>query len=260
MATYENNSKAIDELAGTWTFNDAPDLYSLYNTVKTYNLKFTSNGTEFSGLQVVYLFTNGGEGRIMEYIGDTSCEAYRQHSYYGGWSDGAYKIITITSLLAEVDNGSTLLAWLKDNATKQVDESEPEPEPEQPEITIPEGEHGEIYYKGKLIAVLTEGQTVTLHTEGFKAVEDIVIKYPSPKIITFYINNREYKALDGMTWEDWVANTSYNVDGCYCYENDNYVYCNGRIIYDDDLNSVNKMDKIISGHKYQFDTSGGGSN
>lgn len=45
-------------------------------------------------------------------------------------------------------------------------------EPEEPELTS----QGEIWYKGVLLATLTEGQTVVLHTEGFKVIEDIMIK------------------------------------------------------------------------------------
>jgi hypothetical protein len=45
-------------------------------------------------------------------------------------------------------------------------------EPEEPELTS----RGEIWYKGVLLATLTEGQAVTLHTEGFKVIEDILIK------------------------------------------------------------------------------------
>ena len=39
--------------------------------------------------------------------------------YNTGWSDEAYKTITITSKLSEVIDGNALLAWLQANATKQ---------------------------------------------------------------------------------------------------------------------------------------------
>jgi hypothetical protein len=51
-------------------------------------------------------------------------------------------------------------------------EGEEQPDtPEQP--TTP---HGEIYYKGNLVATIVEGETIVLHTKDFKFLGDIVIK------------------------------------------------------------------------------------
>lgn len=169
-----------DELAGTWVFNGNPSLASLYNTVKKYDLKFTSNGIEFSGLSVSWFFGNGGEGYEMYYKGDTSYQAYRDHWYSGGWKDAAFKTITITSLLAEVENGNTLLSWLKNSATKQVDETEPEPEPEpeepeEPEIPTNPTMKLEVLYKGEVIGTLSLGQTAIV-PKGKKFTGDIVVR------------------------------------------------------------------------------------
>ena len=61
--------------------------------------------------------------------------------------------------------------------------------------------------------------------------------------VTFAIDNVEYKAIEGMTWEEWV-NSVYNTDG-YIIQN-NSVYSKDR----KKVGSVSKTDKITSGISY----------
>ena len=61
--------------------------------------------------------------------------------------------------------------------------------------------------------------------------------------VTFAIDNVEYKAIEGMTWEEWVDSV-YNTDG-YIIQN-NSVYSKDR----KKVGSVSKTDKITSGISY----------
>ena len=50
-------------------------------------------------------------------------------------------------------------------------------------------------------------------------------------LITFYIDNTQYQAEEGMTWEEWV-NSEYNTDGFYIsdqktYKGDMWIYLRG---------------------------------
>lgn len=110
---------------------------------------------------------------------------------------------------------STVIQWLVDNNATFTKEGEEEPDT--PETTTP---HGEIYYKGELVATLVEGETITLHTKDFKFLGDIVIKNvgeaeeETPTLISFTIGSTTYQAEEGMTWADWCA-SEYNTDGWY---------------------------------------------
>ena len=111
-----------DELAGTWVFNN----FVSTNAEREFLFNFTSNGVDYYGLKtyidldrsyMAYKKTNGVYSNVYNFNEDM-----------GGpetWTNDAYKTITITSRLSEVTNGSTLLTWLKANATKQT-ESEAE--------------------------------------------------------------------------------------------------------------------------------------
>lgn len=63
------------------------------------------------------------------------------------------------------------------------------------------------------------------------------------KLITFYIDNKEYQYENGMTWEEWInsqyntdnfifyvdiiKNNGYRCDGLYVYTNSRYIYVKG---------------------------------
>ena len=96
--------EAEDELAGTWVFNNRitePDFSVSY----------------------VYFDNNGQSFDTLVYHDNQNCLSYGEINVfvYGGigWLKDIYKTITITSKLSEITNGSTLLTWLKANATKQ---------------------------------------------------------------------------------------------------------------------------------------------
>lgn len=76
---------------------------------------------------------------------------------------------TVTFTDVDVTNPK-LIAWLSKWGELQVEEEEPDAPEETPT------EYGEIVYDGKVIATLTEGQSVVLKCKGFKGKTDIVIK------------------------------------------------------------------------------------
>jgi hypothetical protein len=65
-------------------------------------------------------------------------------------------------------------------------------------------------------------------------------------MISFTINNVQYQAEEGMTWEDW-CNSGYN-PGTYLIQG-NYVYAGGFAI-----NSVKSSDLIVNGKSYTHNT------
>lgn len=100
-----------DELAGTWVFDDYP---SFTVAGLSYSVDFTSNRNTYNVLR--HDEDSGGLGMVALYYGST--EVFNP-DMGGEWINEAYKTINITSKLSEVTNGSTLLTWLKANATKQ---------------------------------------------------------------------------------------------------------------------------------------------
>lgn len=108
--------EVTDELAGTWVLNDVLDIEDF--SENTYDVSFVSNSIEYGKLWIGFYFD-----AELDYLLYSSAnaswgdgvEVYRDTS----WLNNSYKTITITSKLSEVTNGSTLLAWLKANATKQ---------------------------------------------------------------------------------------------------------------------------------------------
>lgn len=110
--------EATDELAGTWVFtSDLGVANSFYSSVGTsVNVNFTSNSTAYTQIKFQdYGYSSWGEtllyGSTRVFTNDGMSDAT--------WQNNAYKTITITSNLADVTNGSTLLTWLQANATKQ---------------------------------------------------------------------------------------------------------------------------------------------
>ena len=99
---------ATDELAGTWVFNDNPDLSG--SGAINVNVNFTSNERDFTNMSII---KGSGPSGAIQYDELEVCSSMI------GWNNEAYKTITITSKLSEVTNGDTLLAWLQANATKQ---------------------------------------------------------------------------------------------------------------------------------------------
>ena len=90
-----------DELAGTWVFNDTLD-----GTIdSTFN--FVWDSISFTRMTF--------DGAYLEYYNADYTTGYDVYEEFWRTDD---KTITITSKLSEVTNGSTLLTWLKANATK----------------------------------------------------------------------------------------------------------------------------------------------
>ena len=71
-------------------------------------------------------------------------------------------------------------------------------------------------------------------------------------LITFTVNDVEYQAEEGMTWEEWV-NSEYNVDGFWC--DSNYV----RIRQFDMIIDITPSDVICNGCEYNI-LDGSGAN
>lgn len=102
-----------DELAGTWVFKETFNIPD--GTAVDYDVDFVCNGVNCSELQFNY-------GTRMYYMGywSGSTQTAKRVVYDSQWTDyDTYKTINITSKLSEVTNGSTILTWLKANATKQ---------------------------------------------------------------------------------------------------------------------------------------------
>ena len=111
--TYKFRPYAVteDELAGTWVFNDTIDVSIDF----LFNVNFTSNNTEYIGIAT---HTWAAIRRLSYMVAESrNIIAYSDGKFK--WAEEAYKTITITSKLSEVENGATLLAWLPANATKQ---------------------------------------------------------------------------------------------------------------------------------------------
>ena len=76
----------------------------------------------------------------------------------------------------------------------------------------------------------------------------------SPNLITFIINNLEYQAEEGMTWEEWV-NSGYNTCDAYILSNGkiNLYNINFEYIYNstnNEYNGVYTTDIIQNNHRY----------
>lgn len=109
VATVSASEETEDELQGTWVFNDSVTVDVVQ--MVSYSFEFTSKNTAFIKLSTQI------DGRIFYFTTDSSSITVMND--YGVWNDNDYKTINITSKLSEVENGDTLLTWLKANATKQ---------------------------------------------------------------------------------------------------------------------------------------------
>lgn len=106
-------------MVGTWVFNDEPKILPTDIGVEL-PLKFSSNYGKYTSISKVSLgppcyglrYNNPSMGAY------TTVHNFKQDSMYGftaGWTNDAYKTIEIT----EEPTDETLIAWLKENATKQ---------------------------------------------------------------------------------------------------------------------------------------------
>ena len=75
----------------------------------------------------------------------------------------------------------------------------------------------------------------------------------SVNLITFKIDDTEYQAEEGMTWEEWV-NSEYNVDEVYILNNGNVIYGLSFIV-DASTLSVSSSDVIKNINYYTFEDS-----
>lgn len=108
-----------------------------------------------------------------------------------------------------------------------------------------------ITYNGTTTAV-EAGQTATLACSGKKMRSDLVFEVVDISLITFTIDGTEHQAVEGMTWNDWMADATYNTGGYECHVNlsdsvsdpDNG-YC---VVYDGN-NQVGPLE-IVDGYAY----------
>ena len=109
------------EIAGTWVFNDIIELRNEWPIY--FYLEFESGGDEWTELYFGSL--NGVDDEItsMWYGCDMdSTIPYSTENVDSKWVSYAdYKTITISTTLAEMENGEEFLAWLNANAVKQSD-------------------------------------------------------------------------------------------------------------------------------------------
>ena len=94
------------------------------------------------------------------------------------------------------------------------------------------------------------GKTGNINAQDFASM----IRGLKVKMISFTINNVQYQAEEGMTWEDW-CNSGYN-PGTYLIQG-NSVSAGGWTI-----NFVKSSDLIVNGKSYTHSTGsqGGGDN
>lgn len=142
-----------------------------------YTVTVPSGWSASSSIHGQYYLTGTVEGKSFDQV-NYNGGSKPSFSFTDYKDDDSYYYVNTSSFSFTVTGGddvssSTFIEFLVSiNAT--FEKTGGEEQPEIPETT--EGEHGEIWYKGVLLATLTEGQTVILHTEGLKAVEDVVIK------------------------------------------------------------------------------------
>ena len=127
----------------------------------------------------------------------------------------------------------------------------------------------EIKYKGSPIAVLEEGEKVTIHCDGKFMEEDIVVTtLPTKKIITFTVKNIDPKndfthqadAEEGMTWGEWL-DSEYRADGYYKDEGFvEYRGYNKSYVWNSAGERVMVTDIIVENEQYTIDVHKGGSN
>ena len=213
-------------LKGKWKFNDIivqlPPVEDLDNFYEQ-NINFTTiglyldNNYQVEANKIIYYWNGIGYHVILttplvEEIQDTDVEVYNKADerwHYGNLSQ------TVDFGSEEQEVSQEFYEWFTANA---VEQDEPEI-PDEPETST---ESITITYDGRIIATLTEGQSVTLHTSGKKAKTDIVVSISEyANLITFTVHNignsefvDTYQAEEGMTWRQWI-DSDYNTDGWY---------------------------------------------
>ncbi len=203
-------------------------------------------------------WTNSGYNQF--YInGTVNGNNFNQFNYQGNavWftnysTDDTYSYSNSSAFTFTVTGGvdvtnSSLIQWLVDNnATFEKEGEEETPT-----------DHGEIHYNGSLLATIKAGQTVILHTKGFQAETDIVIKnVGGVKLISFTIDGETCYAEEGMTWAGWVK-TGYNTLGISINLDDCVYLGLQQVIYNG--GSVFGVNTIIANGEYSIQI-GGGSN
>lgn len=213
-------------LKGKWKFNDIivqlPPVEDLGNFYEQ-NINFTTNGVyldnnyQVEANKIIYYWSGIGYHVILttplvEEIQDTDVSVYNKIDErwdYGNLSQ------TVDFGSEEQQVSQEFYEWFTANA---VEQDEPET-PDEPETST---ESITITYDGRIIATLTEGQSVTLHTNGKKAKTDIVVSMGEyANLITFTVWNLFYteasgtfQAEEGMTWTEWIE-SEYNTDGWF---------------------------------------------
>ena len=108
----------------------------------------------------------------------------------------------------------------------------------------------EIIYKGSVIATLSEGQSMTLHCEGERLTDDIVVKAIAddiaPTLISFTIESKTYQAEAGMRWGGWLE-SAYNTAG-YKWDGSYIVTSSGRqavYTYNSSVDAIPNLESLI---------------
>lgn len=269
-----------DELAGIWVFNNTPEWIG---EDITFNVDFSLNGASYSSIVFSAVYEGNTlpmhTGNLMSY-GDTPAYFWKVSGipkYFEGWQFDNYRAISITSKLAEVENGEKLLAYLQANGTKQS-ASATELITFSIEGVLYQAWSGMTWgewcnsdfdfndvYSEELLKIIENGDiNHAVSTNGILADilpsmeitangEYKLTGYPdaTPTLITFTIDGTEYQAEQGMTWEQWCESDYNSLD---VYVNGNYVVgtTSGYYIcsYPDTSHTVNKTTAIVEGGKY----------
>lgn len=112
----DETEKVADELHGTWVFNDVIS-FSQISQSASYNVLFQTKYAADPPCVTISILVE--EGWITYYNGSNNGGNSFGAYVNGRWVDVVYQTIHIISYLDEVRGGEILLAWLKENATKQ---------------------------------------------------------------------------------------------------------------------------------------------
>lgn len=196
IAWFSDRGKLLTcELSGTWVFNEELTEPPCWFEQKI-NWSSVEDPDKWRGSMISITSDAIGKFLTFHFLYNNSAPSYQfaTDTLSGGWSE------TNGSYVRKISFGPTpqsaskwFYDWFTANAVKQ-------------EV--------QIWYNGILLATIEEGQTVILHTNGKKAITDIVIENAvvHSSRISFTINDTTYYAEEGMTWAEWVE-SEYNTGG-----------------------------------------------
>ena len=206
-------------IKGVWVFNDTiKDEITGLGEDAVLDVLFTSNGTQFSSMCYLTLNTEDEDTVCFIYYNgvDSADNVTAVDGLIGNistWHNEAYKTVDFGTTAQTVPD--TFLAWMQTNAVLQGT-----PTAESVKANIIALISTANTKTGKNDATLTEAVITLMGGYGKgETIEEydgtVVITEPEaePTLISFTIDGTSYKAEEGMTWAEWLANDDYNTSG-----------------------------------------------